>query len=118
MTTPGHTISPSRLPETITAYLTAHRARDVGTAINYFTEDATVADEGNTHRGLDRIRDWLERSAGEYSYTIELTGARQERRRALRRDPAARRQLPRRRRRSPFPVTLRDGRIAQLTIEP
>ena len=41
------------LPATITTYLTAHRARDVATAITAFTADAVVTDEGHTYRGRD-----------------------------------------------------------------
>jgi ketosteroid isomerase-like protein len=88
MTTPEHArqISPSQLPKAINTYLTAHQARDIDTAVRYYTHDATVVDEGNTYRGLDQIRDWLQRSASEY------------------RDPPPCRQLPRRRRRPPVPV--------------
>jgi hypothetical protein len=35
-----------------------------------------VTDEGRTYRGRTEIRAWLSRSASEYTYTIELTGAR------------------------------------------
>jgi ketosteroid isomerase-like protein len=66
----------SQLPELITSYLSAHRARDLDTALSYYTDDATVVDEGNTYRGPQQIRDWLANSASEYTYTVELTGAR------------------------------------------
>ncbi|HEX3611695.1 MAG TPA: nuclear transport factor 2 family protein [Sporichthyaceae bacterium] len=68
---------PARLPAIITSYLTAHRNHDVNTAITAFAADATVTDEGNTRRGPDEILDWLTNAAGEYTYTIELTGTRQ-----------------------------------------
>jgi ketosteroid isomerase-like protein len=77
MTRPGQTISPSHLPMAITSYLAAHQARDIDTAVSHYTDDATVVDEGNTYRGPEQIRDWLQRSASEYTYTIELTGAEQ-----------------------------------------
>jgi ketosteroid isomerase-like protein len=69
------TIGTSQLPEVITSYLGAHQAREIDTAIGYYTHDATVIDEGNTYRGRQEISDWLRRSASEYTYTIELTGA-------------------------------------------
>jgi len=69
------TIDPATLPRTITDYLRAHRARDTVTAITCFTNDATVIDDGKTYHGTAGIRTWLDRSAGEYTYTIELTGA-------------------------------------------
>src|SRR5882757_2069464 len=76
MTSSAETIPPSQLPETISGYLVAHQARDLDTALSYYTEDATVIDEGNTYVGPQQIRDWLGKSASEYTYTIELTGAR------------------------------------------
>jgi ketosteroid isomerase-like protein len=75
MTDNTQTIDPATLPRTITDYLTAHRARDAVTAITCFTKDAAVIDDGKTYHGTVGIRTWLDRSAGEYTYTIELIGA-------------------------------------------
>ena len=77
MTDNTQTIDPATLPRTITDYLTAHRARDAVMAITCFTNDAAVTDDGKTYDGTAGIRGWLDRSAGEYTYTIELTGAEQ-----------------------------------------
>jgi hypothetical protein len=63
------------LPEVITSYLKAHQARDLDTAIGRYTDDASVTDEGRTYNGPDEIRAWLSRSASEFTYTIEMTGA-------------------------------------------
>lgn len=63
------------LPEVITTYLKAHQARELDTAIESYTDDASVTDEGRTYNGPDEIRAWLSRSANEYTYTIEVTGA-------------------------------------------
>lgn len=63
------------LPAMITTYLTAHGARDTDTATGAFTDDAIVTDEGHDHHGRDEIRAWLDRSAGEYTYTTEFTAA-------------------------------------------
>jgi ketosteroid isomerase-like protein len=63
------------LPATVRSYLAAHAARDTGTALAAFTEDAEVTDEGRTHRGTEEIREWLEHSSSEYTFTTELTGA-------------------------------------------
>ncbi|MGP8304466.1 nuclear transport factor 2 family protein [Streptomyces inhibens] len=68
-------IAPDALPEVITRYLDAHRAHDTASALSAFHPDATVTDEGKTHRGAPAIETWLTRSASEYTYTIELTGA-------------------------------------------
>ncbi|MFE3162544.1 nuclear transport factor 2 family protein [Streptomyces sp. NPDC059224] len=69
------TIAPDALPEVITRYLDAHRARDTATALGAFHPEATVTDDGRTHRGAPAIETWLTRAAGEYTYTTELTAA-------------------------------------------
>ena len=48
---------------------------DLDAAMRYYTADAEVTDEGRTYVGPDEIRAWLDRSAGEYTYTIELVAA-------------------------------------------
>ena len=63
------------LPVVITSYLKAHQSRDLDTAIERYTDDASVTDEGRTYNGPDEIRAWLSRSASEFTYTIEMTGA-------------------------------------------
>ena len=115
---PVHEISPGQLPETIKTYLAAHQARDIDTAVSHYTDDATVIDEGSTYHGPGQIRDWLHRSAGEYTYTIKLTGAQKidnERYIATHHlegnFPGGVVDLR-------FQFTLRDGSISQLTIEP
>ena len=65
----------AQLPTIVRTYLTAQREHDSETALATFAPDATVTDEGHTYGGLDEIRGWLHRAAGEYTYTIELTGA-------------------------------------------
>lgn len=67
----------TQLPPIVRSYLTAHRDHDTETALAAFAADATVDDEGHTYRGVEEIRGWLQRAAGEYTYTIELTGAEQ-----------------------------------------
>jgi ketosteroid isomerase-like protein len=59
------------LPATITTYLTAHRERDVATAVTAFTADAVVTDEGHTYRGRDDIREWLLNAASGFTFTTE-----------------------------------------------
>jgi len=62
------------LPAVITAYLAAHRARDVETALAVFTADAVVRDDGHTYRGTGEIRGWLDSAGAEYTFTTSLTG--------------------------------------------
>jgi ketosteroid isomerase-like protein len=118
MTSPADTIATSQLPEAIRSYLVAHHARDLDTAIAFYTDDATVIDEGTTYRGPQQIRDWLATAASEFTYTIELTNARRvddEHYVAIHHlegnFPGGVVDLK-------FTLALRDGRISQLTIEP
>jgi hypothetical protein len=118
MTSSADTIPPSQLPELILDYLVAHEARDLDTAVGFYTEDATVNDEGTVYRGRQQIRDWLIASVSEYTFTIELTGARRiddEHYVAIHHVegnfPGGVVDLQ-------FRFELRDGRISQLTIEP
>jgi ketosteroid isomerase-like protein len=117
MTDTTQTPGPTGLPRTITDYLTAHRTRDADTAITCFTNDAAVTDDGKTCNGTADIRTWLERSAGEYTYTTELIGAEKtddEHYTAINHlegdFPGGVVDLH-------FQFTLRDGRIASLVIE-
>jgi ketosteroid isomerase-like protein len=72
-TTPA--TDPGELPEIITSYLKAHQARDLDVAMRSYQSDAAVTDEGRTYHGSAEIRAWLSRSASEYTYTTEMTGA-------------------------------------------
>jgi ketosteroid isomerase-like protein len=117
MTDNTQTIDLTELPRTIADYLAAHRARDADTAISYFTSDAAVTDDGKTYHGTAGIHTWLDRSAREYTYTIELTGAEKiddEHYTAINHlegdFPGGVVDLH-------FRFTLRDGRIARLVIE-
>jgi len=118
MTTSRRTTQASLLPATVTGYLAAHQRRDLNAALGWFTDDATVIDEGNTYRGPDQIGAWLASSATEYTYTIEFVGAEKlddERYVAthhLEGDfPGGVIDLR-------FQFTLRDQRISRLVIEP
>ncbi len=73
----GTSIPATQLPDAITAYLRAHQARDLDAAMPHYAADATVTDEGHTYSGPAAIRQWLATSASEYTYTIELTAARE-----------------------------------------
>ncbi|MEW2315041.1 nuclear transport factor 2 family protein [Streptomyces bauhiniae] len=68
-------IAPEALPEVITGFLAAHRAHDTATALGFLRPDTTVTDDGRTYRGIPEIEAWMNRAAGEYTYTTELIGA-------------------------------------------
>jgi hypothetical protein len=74
MATGPRSIDPVELPQIVTSYLKAHKARDLDSAVRSYSPDATVTDEGRTYHGPEEIRAWLSRSASEYTYTIEMTG--------------------------------------------
>jgi hypothetical protein len=65
------------LPRPIPQYLDAHRDRDVDARLALFAADATVADEGETHAGLDAIEAWMRRTDAAFSYTVTPIGAEQ-----------------------------------------
>jgi hypothetical protein len=64
----------SPLPTIISSYMAASDARDVDAIVVCFTDDALVLDEDQEWRGRARIRDWRERIATAYEYTVEIRG--------------------------------------------
>ncbi|OOC53956.1 MULTISPECIES: nuclear transport factor 2 family protein [Nocardiopsis] len=58
-----------RLPGTVMAYLTAHNARDAATAASFFATDATVVDDGRTHKGIGAITRWAKEAGNAFAYT-------------------------------------------------
>ncbi|WP_241383515.1 nuclear transport factor 2 family protein [Rhodococcus sp. CH91] len=59
----------ARCPDAVRAYMTLATGDDRPAATVLFAEDAHVTDDGVDHRGRDGIRTWLDRVAGEFSYT-------------------------------------------------
>jgi ketosteroid isomerase-like protein len=118
MTDQTLTIDPVDLPQTITGYLKAHRARNLDVAMSSYTPDATVTDEGRTYHGRDEIRAWLSRSASEYTYTFELTGATQTGEDLYDVTHHLEGNFPGETADLHFRFTLRDGAILRLVIEP
>lgn len=107
----------TELPQTITDYLTAHRVRDADRAVACFTGDAVVVDDGKTHHGTAGIHAWLDRSAGEYTYTIELVGAEKTDEEHYTAVNHLEGNFPGGVVDLHYRFTLRDGRIARLVIE-
>jgi uncharacterized protein (TIGR02246 family) len=66
------------LPAPIRTYFTAHASRDDEAVVRTFTTDATVTDEGRTHTGIQAIRAWRRRASTEYTYSTEVTDVRQD----------------------------------------
>lgn len=110
-------IEPVALPAVITRYLAAHLARDLDPAMACYTDDAVAVDEGHTYRGRREIRDWLGRAiAGSHTVTLLPANRVDDEHYVvvhhLEGDfPGGVVDLR-------FRFTLRDGRIAELVIEP
>lgn len=68
-------IDPAGLPATIRAFLAAHVARETDAALRAFTPDAVIVDQGESFRGTERVRWFLEHAGSEFTYTTELIGA-------------------------------------------
>lgn len=60
------------LPLIIQRYLQAHDERDTDTTLRTFRTTAEVIDEGETRRGHDQIRRWLDTASSEYTYERTL----------------------------------------------
>lgn len=59
------------LPSPIAGYFLADQGTDADAISRYFTEGATVRDEGHTYVGHKAIRRWKIASSTRYKYTAE-----------------------------------------------
>jgi hypothetical protein len=59
------------LPSTIARFIEASNARDLDRAVECFASDATVEDEGRTHRGVEKVRAWKHETEERFVYTFE-----------------------------------------------
>lgn len=62
------------IPDVIQRYQEAHDGHDVEGALAAFSADATVHDEGKKWRGTAEIRNWLNKTNSEYTFTRTLLG--------------------------------------------
>ncbi len=53
-------------------YINATNAHDADAVAACFTERAVVKDEGQEHRGLAEIKDWIEEAFRKYRFTVEF----------------------------------------------
>nr|WP_189179224.1 nuclear transport factor 2 family protein [Microbispora rosea] len=56
-------------PDAVRAYLTLASGADRAAAVVCFADGAHVTDDGHDYRGTGEIGRWLDRVAGEYTYT-------------------------------------------------
>ena len=63
------------LDSTIARLIEASNARDLDRAVGCFASDATVEDEGRTHRGVEEVRAWTRETEERFVYTFEPNAA-------------------------------------------
>ena len=63
-------------PDAVRAYLTLAAGGDRAAAVVCFARTAHVADDGHDYRGAAEIRRWLDRVAGQWTYTTTPLSAR------------------------------------------
>ena len=63
------------LPAIISEYFAASDRGDQDAVVACFTDDAVVFDEGRERRGQAAIREWREKVATAFEYTVEVRGA-------------------------------------------
>lgn len=60
-----------KLPENIEGFIKAQNESDSTAFANYFTEHATVSDEGSSYSGREEIKEWIQ--AATEKYNMQLT---------------------------------------------
>lgn len=63
-----------KVPAPIAGYFTAANSDDAARVAGYFSDDATLRDEGRTIRGPDAVRAWAEETRRKYRYRAEVVG--------------------------------------------
>ncbi|TGV73609.1 nuclear transport factor 2 family protein, partial [Mesorhizobium sp. M00.F.Ca.ET.158.01.1.1] len=63
------------LPPPPADYFAANNRHDIGAMLAPFTLDAIVKDEGETHRGTEAIRRWMQSTTDKYHATVEVKEA-------------------------------------------
>jgi hypothetical protein len=64
------------LPPVIMEYLAASAQGDTDAVVSCFIDDGRILDEEQEWRGTAAIRQWRDRVATAYEYTVQVTGAR------------------------------------------
>src|SRR5260221_6053554 len=59
------------LPPVVTRFIDASNARDLDAAVACFAARAVVEDEGQTHTGIDAVREWKRETENRFAYTID-----------------------------------------------
>ncbi|MCF2494116.1 nuclear transport factor 2 family protein [Dyadobacter chenhuakuii] len=59
-----------KLPENIQGFIKAQNNQDSTAFANYFTEHATVSDEGSSYSGREEIEGWIEEATEKYNMQL------------------------------------------------
>lgn len=62
---------PDSLPTVIATYFAASNRSDIARLVQCFASNATVHDEGRTHRGHDAIAAWQTEAQKKFEFSIE-----------------------------------------------
>ncbi len=62
-----------KLSPTLATYFAATNQHDVTGMLAVFSDAAVVKDEGQEHRGLGAIRDWMTETIAKYDFKVEPT---------------------------------------------
>lgn len=68
----------TQLPTAVTAFVDGWQAHDRAKVKALFAKDATVSDEGRTHRGQEEIDSWVDETIDLFSTTVTFLGARKD----------------------------------------
>ncbi|MPR35938.1 nuclear transport factor 2 family protein [Salmonirosea aquatica] len=60
-----------KLPENIEGLIRAQNERDSTAFANYFTEQATVSDEGSSYSGREEIKQWIQQATEKYNMQLK-----------------------------------------------
>lgn len=63
------------LPAPLADYFVANNRHDIDAMLAPFTPDAIVKDEGETHRGAEAIRQWMQSTTDKYHAKVEVKEA-------------------------------------------
>jgi ketosteroid isomerase-like protein len=59
-----------KLPENIAGFIKAQNDADSTAFTSFFTEDATVFDEGSSYTGRDEIKHWIQEATEKYNMQV------------------------------------------------
>ncbi|MDS1142211.1 nuclear transport factor 2 family protein [Pusillimonas sp. SM2304] len=71
-------IMPLSLPTPVSTYFEISNGLDIAQVFNCFTQDAVVADEGQTYQGHAAIQTWQREAQKKFEYTVEPVSMTQE----------------------------------------